>query len=154
MDPRALRRLTLLVGVLVLASAFIMARRVHTEERNAELAIISALAAGIFLTVAGVISLLTEPPAPDVDDYDELDEPEGALPAVAEWRPPRATFVASLVGIFLIVVAAVIGAIVGAADRDVGTGLQTFTAALILGGVVLGVGLLLGYRPSEETEAQ
>lgn len=151
MDPRALRRLTLIVGVLVLVAAFVMARRVHTEARNAELAIIGALAAGIFLTVAGAISLLTEPPAPAVE-YDEYDEP--FVPAdlageTAEWRPPRATFVATLVGIFLLIVAAVIGAIVGAADRDLGTGIQTFTFALILGGVVLGLGLLLGYRPGE-----
>ena len=143
MDLRALRRLLLIVGIVVLIASVITARRVHTEERAMEVALIAAIAAGAFLTISGLIGVLTEPPAPAAVAYDETAEPT-ALP---EARGPS---LGVAIGVYLFVLALLAGIIVGIAARDAGAGIQTFTFGLILGAIIFGIGYMLGHRPVEE----
>ena len=141
MDTRALKRLSLWTGIIVLLTALVLVRRVHTEERALELVLIIALAVGAFLTISGIVGVLTEPPRPAPEENDE------ATIGPVTGRPISVT---TAVGIYLLVLAVIAGVVVGIASDDVGAGVQTFTFGLILGAVVWGLGLLLGYRPVEE----
>ena len=142
MDPRALKRLSLMLGVLVLLTSLFLTRRIHTEERGMELVLIAAMAIGAFFTISGLIGVLTEPPRT------ELEEEEEFVPAAV--RTGRGPSLATAFGVYLLILAVIAGIVVGIATDDAGAGIQTFTFGLILGGVIYGLGVLLGYRPAEE----
>ena len=142
MDPRALKRLSLILGVLVLVSGLFVTRRVHTDERGMELVLIALMAVGAFLTISGLIGVLTEPPRAALDEDEEV-----VAPAL---RTGRAPSLATAFGLYLLILSVIAGIVVGIATDDAGAGIQTFTFGLILGGVIYGLGVLLGYRPAEE----
>lgn len=140
MNTRALHWVSLWVGILLTIVALVMIRQTHTEERAMELAMIAALAIGGFLLISGLIGTLTEPPRPAFAD----DEPDD-LPA--QGRPVS---VSTAIGVYLFAIAVIAGIVVGIFAEDVGAAIQTFTFGVILGGVIWGLGLLLGYRPAED----
>jgi hypothetical protein len=140
-DTRALKRLLLWVGIPIMIAAFILMRRVHADTRGMELALIGLFTLGAFLTLSGLLGTLTEPPRTE----DELAEDAAARSAA---EPTRAPSVATAMGAYILVLAAVAGAVVGVAQSDAGAGIQTFTYGVILGGVVFGLGYLLGHRPA------
>ena len=141
MDLRALNRLSLVTGILILLCTIVAIRQMHTEERGIELLLIAGLAIGAFLTIVGLVNVLMEPPV----RADEEDEPaEEPTPA---GRPISIT---AAIGGYIVVLSVVAGIIVGIASGDAGFGIQTFTFGLILGGVIWGLGVLLGHRPVEE----
>ena len=133
----------LLSGILITAAAMIVTARMHAEERALEILLIAAMAIGLFLVIAGLIGILTEPPRPS-DEF-ALDE-EAATPLAAR-RPPS---IATALGVYLFILAVIAGIVVGVAQDDAGAGIQTFSFGLILGGVIAGIGFLLGHRPVEE----
>lgn len=143
MDTRALFRISLILGIVVLASAVIAVRSVHTEERGMELTLIAGIAIGGFFLISGLIGVLHEPPLTAEEEEEAL-----AVQQVTATRPPIS--VATAVGIYVLILAVIAGVIVGIAADDSGAGIQTFTAGLILGGVIWGLGVLLGHRPVEE----
>ena len=143
MEPRALRRVTFLTGLLITIAAVITASRMRTEERAIEVALIAAIAVGAFLLISGLIGMLTEPTQAEVETFDEETEP-------APQPERRAPSIATAMGIYLFILAALAGVIVGIAQDDPGVGIQTFTFGLILGAVVWGIGVVLGHRPVEE----
>lgn len=135
------------VGLLILIAGYLLATRVEATATAAEYAMIGVLAVGIGITALTAIGMLTEPPTPAIDeDADEVDE---AYVRDRYPQPNLGTMARAAAG-FVFVIALVSGGVVGAALGDAGAGIQTFTFALILAGVVLGVGLLLGYRPAAE----
>ena len=142
MDPRALKRVSLMLGVLVVLTGLFLTRRIHTEERGMELVLIAAMAIGAFFTISGLIGVLTEPPRSEAEDEEEF--------VPAEVRSGRGPSLATAFGVYLLILAVIAGIVVGIAADDAGAGIQTFTFGLILGGVIYGLGLLLGYRPVEE----
>jgi hypothetical protein len=140
----ALKRLMLAVGILVLLVSLIIVRRVHTAEPVIEAAFIAALAAGVFFSAAGLIGVLTEPP-------ETPDEREGEELALAEERAAgHGPTIGAAMGGYLLVIALIVAGVVGIAQNDIGAAIQTFTAALVLGGVIFGIGWLLAYRPPVE----
>lgn len=140
MNVRALARLLLIAGSLILFSSLVMARIWHTEDRTNEVMIIAAIALGAFLTITGLNATVTEPePAPMMDEADE--------PVVAGAGPSA---VRIAIGVYLFVLAIAAGIVVGVAQGDSGAGIQTFTAGVIFGGVIFGIGFMLGHRPAEE----
>lgn len=144
MSVPALKRLMLVVGILVLLVSLITVRRVHTTEPAVEAAFIAALAFGVFLSAIGLIGVLTEP-------HETLDQRDDEELALAEERAAgRGPTVAAAMGGYLLVIALIVAGIVGIAQDDIGAAIQTFTAALVLGGVIFGVGWVLAYRPVEE----
>lgn len=148
MDTRALARLSLVAGILVLIAAVVLVRRVHTEEQGMELVFVGALAVGGFLTISGLAGVLTQQPMTEAEEDAWLAEQEMRTGA------GRAPSVSTAIGIYLMVLSVVAGVIVGVAAEDAGAGIQTFTFGLILGGVIWGLGLLLGYRPAEDETPQ
>lgn len=143
MDTRALFRTSLILGIIVSVSALIAVRSIRTEERGMELALIAAMAAGGFFFISGLVGVLNERPMTAEEEEEAL-----AVQRVTSTRPPIA--VSTAIGIYVVVLAVVAGLIVGIALRDAGAGIQTFTAGMILGGVIWGLGLVLGHRPVEE----
>ena len=142
MDTRALGRLSLIVGLIILiASAFVTART-HFDESAEQLLLVLALALGIFLLLAGLINVLSERPLSVEEEEEELAEVQ-----VFSGKPPS---IATALGIYILVLSLVAGVIVGVMTEDVGAGIQTFTFGLILSGAIAGIGLLLGYRPTAE----
>jgi uncharacterized membrane-anchored protein len=140
----ALKRVMLVVGLVVLLASVITVRRVHADTRALEVALIAALAAGLFLSVSGLLGVLTEPSeTPEQRDAEELELAE-------ERSAGRGPTVAGAMGAYLLVVAFVLGAVVGLVQRDMGVAIQTFTAALILGGIIFGIGYIFAYRPTAE----
>ena len=144
MSVPALKRLMLVGGILVLLVSLIVVRRVHTTEPVIEAAFIAALAAGVFLSAVGLIGVLTEPR----ETQEQREDEELAL--ADERAAGRGPTIAAAMGGYLLVVALIVAGVVGIAQDDIGAAIQTFTAALVLGGVVFGVGWLLAYRPAEE----
>lgn len=144
MSLRALKRLMLIVGVLVLAGSLAATRRVHADERVIEVTLIAGMAIGLFLAISGLLGVLTEPS--ETAEQREAEE----LQLAEERAAGRGPTVAAAIGSYLLLVALVLGAVVGIAQNDIGVAIQTFTAALILGGVIVGIGLMLAYRPAEE----
>jgi hypothetical protein len=142
-DTRALFRTSLILGIIVSVSALIAVRTIHTEERGMELALIAAMAAGGFFFISGLVGVLNERPMTEEEEEEAL-----AVQRVTSTRPPIS--VSAAIGIYVLVLAVVAGLIVGIALRDAGAGIQTFTAGMILGGVIWGLGLVLGHRPVEE----
>jgi hypothetical protein len=141
LDLRALNRLSLTAGILILLGTIVAIREMHAEERGIEVLLIAGLAIGAFLTIVGLVNVLMEPPA----RVEEEEEPaEELLPA---GRPVSIT---TAIGAYILVLAVISGIIVGIAADDPGAGIQTFTFGLILGGVIWGLGVLLGHRPVEE----
>ena len=139
MDTRALGRLSLIVGLIILiASAFVTART-HFDESAEQLLLVLALALGIFLLLAGLVNVLSERPLSVEEELAEVQ--------VFSGKPPS---IATALGIYILVVSLVAGVIVGVMTEDVGAGIQTFTFGLILSGAIAGIGLLLGYRPTAE----
>ena len=142
MDLRALNRLSLIAGILILLGTIVAIREMHTEERGIEVLLIAGLAIGAFLTIVGLVNVLLEPPV--VAEEEEADLAEEPLPT------GRPVSIAAAIGGYILVLSLVAGIIVGVAADDAGFGIQTFTFGLILGGVIWGLGVLLGHRPVEE----
>lgn len=143
MDTRALFRISFLLGIVVLAASLIAVRTIHTEEQGMILALIAGMAAGGFFLITGLVGILNERPLAEDEEEEAL-----AVQQVTATRPPVS--VTTAVGIYVLILAAIAGLIVGIAQRDAGAGIQTFTFGLILGGVIWGLGVLLGHRPVEE----
>jgi hypothetical protein len=142
-DTRALFRISLILGIIISVSALIAVRSIHTEERGMELALIAAMAVGGFFFISGLVGVLHEPPMTEEEEEEAL-----AVQRVTSTRPPIS--VSAAVAIYVLVLTVVAGLVVGIALRDAGAGIQTFTAGMILGGVIWGLGLVLGHRPVEE----
>lgn len=142
MDLRALNRLSLITGILILLGTIVAIREMHTEERGIELLLIAGLAVGAFLTIVGLVNVLLEPPTTAEEEEDERAE--------ETLRTDRPVSITTAIGAYILVLAVVSGIIVGIATGDAGFGIQTFTFGLILGGVIWGLGVLLGHRPVEE----
>jgi hypothetical protein len=142
-DTRALYRISLILGIIVLISSVVAVREIHTEERGMELALIAGLAAGGFFLITGLVGVLTERPMTEEEEEEKL-----AIQQLTSDRPVIS--VSAAIGIYVVVLAVIGGVIVGIASKDSGAGIQTFIAGLILGGVIYGVGVLLGHRPVEE----
>jgi hypothetical protein len=139
---RALNRLSLIAGILILIGTLITIRNVHTEDRGMEVLFVAGLAIGAFLLIVGLVNVLMEPSlTPEEEEGLLLEEDLHAR------RPPSVT---TAIAVFILVLAAIAGVVVGVATGDSGYGIQTFTFSLIFGGVIWGLGLLLGYRPVEE----
>jgi FtsH-binding integral membrane protein len=138
-DMRALGRISLTLGTLGLIATAVVAARYHVSERDEQLLLVAALSAGVFLTVAGLASWLSEKPLTEAEEERQL-----ALAQEQAGGPPSAT---KAVAVYILVLSIVTGVIVGVATDDVGSGIQTFTFGLILSGVIWGLGVLLGYRP-------
>jgi hypothetical protein len=141
-DSRALGRVSLILGTIVLIVSVVVAARSHISERNEQVLLVAALSAGVFLTVAGLASWLSEKPITQAEEERQL--------ALAQEESGRTPNVSKAVAIYLLVLTLITGVIVGVATGDTGAGIQTFTFGLILSGVVWGLGVLLGYRPAEE----
>jgi hypothetical protein len=142
-DTRALFRISLILGIIVLIGSVFAVRQFHTEERGVELAMIAGIAAGGFFLIAGLTGVLAERPMTEEEEEDAL-----AVQQLTNERP--AISVSAAMGIYVLVLSVIGSAIVGIALDDFGAAIQTFVAGLILGGVVFGVGALLGHRPVEE----
>lgn len=140
MNTRALRRLTLALGIVILVAAVVVVRRVPAETRADQWLQIAALTLGAFLLICGVITTITEPP-PTAEEREQVY----GLPT----RAVRRSAVNTIIGLYVGFLAIVAGAVVGIATGDVGAGIQTFTYGAIVGGILVGVGVLLGHRPSE-----
>jgi hypothetical protein len=142
-DTRALFRISLILGVIVLIGSVIAVREFHTEERGVELAMIAGIAAGAFFFIAGLAGVLTERPMTEDEEEEALavQQLTNERPAVSVW---------AAMGIYVLVLSIIGSVIVGIALDDAGAAVQTFVAGLILGGVIYGVGTLLGHRPIEE----
>jgi len=141
LDLRALNRLSLVTGILILLCTIVAIRQMHTEERGIEVLLIAGLAIGAFFTIVGLVNVLMESPVRDDEELEPADEPV---------RAGRPVSVAAALGAYIVVLSVVAGIIVGIASDDAGAGIQTFTFGLILGGVIWGLGVLLGHRPVEE----
>jgi len=141
-DTRALFRISLILGVIVLISSVVAVRELRTDERGIELLMIAGIAAGGFFLITGLTGVLTQRPM--------TEEEEETLPVqpVTSGRP--IVSVSTAIGIYVLILAVIAGTIVGIASKDSGAGIQTFIAGLILGGVIYGVGVLLGHRPVGE----
>jgi hypothetical protein len=141
-DTRALKRLSLIVGILILIGSIIAVRQFRTEDSGLEVLLIAGLAIGGLLLLSGLFGVISEPPMTE-------EEEEAALAAeqVASGRPMS---VSTAMGLYLLVLSVLAGIVVGVASGDLGFGIQAFTFGLILSGVVYGLGVLLGYRPAEE----
>jgi hypothetical protein len=142
-DTRALFRISLILGIIVLVGSVIAVRQFHTEERGVELAMIAGIAAGGFFLIAGLTGVLTERPMTEDEEEEAL-----AVQQLTSERPVVSVWAA--MGIYMLVLSVIGAVIVGIALDDFGAAVQTFLAGLILGGVVYGVGTLLGHRPIEE----
>jgi len=142
-DTRALKRLLLIIGIPITLAALILMREVRADTRGMEWTLIGLFALGAFLTISGLVGTLTEPPRAEDDQAEEVSAPATVAPA-------RAPSVATAMGAYIFVLAAVAGAVVGVAQDDAGAGIQTFTFGVILGGVVFGLGFLLGHRAAAE----
>lgn len=137
MDVRALRRLMFLVGLVLLIVTVAAARRTHSESTGTQLALIGGIALGAFFFIAGLAGILTEQPRPAVDLETE--------PAPKfEGRRPNAGVV---IGLYVAVLAVIAGIAAGVGFGDAGYGIQAFTFAVILGGMVFGLGYMLGHHP-------
>lgn len=143
MDTRALFRISLILGLVVLICSVVAVREIHTEERGIELLMIAGIAAGGFFLITGLTGVLTERPMTEEDEQERL-----AAQQLTSGRP--LVSVSTAIGIYVLVLAIIAGMIVGIASDDSGAGIQTFIAGLILGGVIYGAGVLLGHRPVEE----
>ncbi|MGE3601735.1 MAG: hypothetical protein AB7N70_40070 [Dehalococcoidia bacterium] len=145
MDTRALFRISLVLGIIVLVSSVIAVREFHTEDRGLELALIAGIAAGGFFLITGLAGVLAHPP--------RTEEEEAEAAAVQQLTSERpAISVTAAMGLYVLVLSVIGAIIVGIALDDFGAGIQTFVAGLILGGVIYGAGLLLGLRPTVEEE--
>jgi hypothetical protein len=142
-DSRALYRISLILGIIVLASSVFAVRQLHTDDRGLELALITGIAAGGFFLIAGLTGVLTERPMTEEEEEEAL-----AVQQLTSERP--AISVSAAMGIYVVVISIIGAVIVGIALDDVGAAVQTFLAGLILGGVIYGAGVLLGHRPVEE----
>jgi hypothetical protein len=142
-DTRALFRISLILGIIVLVSSVIAVREFHTDDRGIELAMIAGIAAGGFFLIAGLTGVLTEQPMTEEEEEEAL-----AVQQLTSERP--AISVSAAMGIYVLILSVIGAIIVGIALDDVGAAVQTFLAGLILGGVIYGAGVLLGHRPVEE----
>lgn len=143
MDTRALFRISLILGVIVLVGSVIAVRQFHTDARGVELAMIAGMVAGGFFLIAGLTGVLTERPMTEEEEEEAL-----AVQQLTNERP--VVSVSAAMGIYVLILSIIGSVIVGIALDDVGAAVQTFVAGLILGGVIFGVGTLLGHRPIEE----
>jgi uncharacterized membrane protein len=142
-DTRALYRISLILGIVVLIGSVIAVREFPTEERGVEMAMIAGIAAGAFFFIAGLAGVLAERPMTEEEEEEAL-----AIQQLTNERPVIS--VAAAMGIYVLVLSVIGSTIVGIALDDFGAAVQTFLAGLILGGVIYGVGVLLGHRPVEE----
>ena len=139
-DARALGRVSLMIGVLVLIAATVVAARSHIAERNEQVLLVAALSIGVFLTVCGLLSWLSEKPLTEAEEERQI--------ALAQQESVRTPSVSKAIAIYLLAVSVITGVIVGAATGDPGAGIQSFPFGLILSGAVWGLGVLFGYRPA------
>jgi hypothetical protein len=141
-DQRALNRVSLIAGLLIAIASLVTIRRYHTDETGVQFLLVAGLAIGGCLFIVGLVNMLMEPPVTPEEEDEALAE--------AEVRRGRPVSIATAVGVYLLALSAIAAVVVGIALNDVGAGIQTFTFGLILGGVIWGLGVLLGYRPVEE----
>jgi hypothetical protein len=141
-DVRAFYRICLALGLLLAIASLVVIRRMQTDSVGVQALLVAGLAAGICLFVSGLVGVLAEQPITE-------EEEEAAL-AEEQVHARRPVSIATAVGIYIVALAAIAGVVVGIAFHDPGPGIQTFTFGLILGGVIWGLGVLLGYRPVEE----
>jgi hypothetical protein len=139
---RALNRVSLIAGLLVLIGTVVAIRNVHTEDRGVEVLFVTGLAVGAFLLIVGLVNVLMEPSLTPEEEEDALLE--------EDLHARRPLSITSAIATLILVLSVVAGTIVGVATGDSGYGIQTFTFSLIFGGVIWGLGLLLGHRPVEE----